>query len=175
MSDRRGNPALQALRIAGGAVAMVIALIWATLDLLLFPLFEPLVLVLSRLALFQRLGARVVRMQPGLVLALFAVPFLLIQAPRVIGLYWMATGAVAEGLALLIGAYLLSLFTVDRIYHTGRGQMLKVRWFAPLLRRVEERRERAKGWVRSAPPWRFAARLATAGRAWVRGFIQPAS
>jgi hypothetical protein len=170
-----GNPVTQVLRLIGRAVATVVVVIWLAFEVLLLPLVRPVVRWLSSLAFFEKLGALIGRLPPYAVLAVLAVPFVLVEPLKAIGLYWMATGLVVRGLALFVFAHLVSLLTLDRIYHAGRSQLMKIDWFAGLMGWLVRLKDRAFGWVRSTPAWRWAAGVGAGVRAWARKLIEPAT
>lgn len=174
-SEESGRgPVYGVLRVIGRAVATVLVVVWAILDELLFPLFRPLIAALSRLRIFETLAVLIARTPPYGVLVLLAVPFVVIEPLKVVALYWIATGWFVRGVLLLIGSYVLSIFTVDRIYHTGRGQLMKIGWFARLMTWIGGLRDRAYAWVRTTAAWQWAARMAAEIRGWVRGLFQTA-
>ncbi len=162
------------LRLAGRVVATAVVLVWLAFEFVLLPLVRPLIGWLSGLRLFERLGALIAGLPPYGVLVLLAIPFVLVEPLKAIGLYWMATGLVVRGLALFIFAHLVSLFTLDRIYHTGRAQLMRIGWFARLMGWVIALRDRALGWIRATAAWKWAAGAAARGRAWARNIVRPA-
>jgi len=166
------NPAVQVLRIVARAVATVIVVVWAIFDELLFPLFRPLLRWLSRLRFFETIGSLIERTPPYGVLVLLAVPFVLIEPLKVVALVWIATGLIVRGVLLLVFSYVLSIFTLDRIYHTGHAQLMKIGWFARLMGWVMGLRDWAFGWVRATAAWRWAAGIGTGVRAWFRRLIE---
>ena len=168
------NPAVQALRAVVRAVAALVVIIWAVFDELLFPLFRPLVAWLSRLKLFEAIGALIGRLPPYAVLVLLAVPFVLIEPLKIVALYWMATGLFIRGVLLLIFSYVLSIFTLDRIYHAGKGQLLRIGWFARLMGWIGGLRDWAFGWVKATAAWQWAARVARGARDWLRNLVRSA-
>ncbi|HEX4296502.1 MAG TPA: hypothetical protein VHZ56_00615 [Devosia sp.] len=163
------HPALRALRAVGRALAVVLVAIWAILYELLFPIFRPLVRWLSGLRLFAFIGAVISRSPPYLVLLMLAVPFVVLEPLKVFALYWIAVGHVVQGTVLLIFAHVLSIFTLDRIYHTGHGQLMRIGWFARLMGWVVELRNWALGWVTRTPAWRSLMRFTQSIRTWFRG------
>src|SRR5689334_6251542 len=104
-----GNPFMHLLRLVGRALATLLVLVWLAFEFVLWPLVRPIVDWLSRLRLFERLGALIGRLPPYAVLVLLAIPFLLVEPLKAVGLYWMATGLVYRGLGLFLFAHLASL------------------------------------------------------------------
>lgn len=172
MAGSRRNPAIVALRLVGRAIALVVVVLWSILDSVLFPLVRPLVGWLSSLRLFEAMGALIGRSPPYLVLVMLAVPFVVIEPVKVFALYWIALGHVVQGTVLLVFAHVLSIFTLDRIYHTGKGQLDKIGWFARLMGWVVGLRDWAFGWVKQTAAWQAAARLAAEARRWVGNLVR---
>ncbi|GGF12464.1 hypothetical protein GCM10011321_00670 [Youhaiella tibetensis] len=162
---------LRALRALARFVVAVVVIVYMALDELLFPLFRPFIGWLSGLRIFELVGAIIARLPPYVVLVLLAVPFVIIEPAKVFALYWGATGHVVEGTVLLVAAEILSIFTCDRIYHTGHGQLMKIGWFRRLMEWLVGLRDKALGWVRSTGLWQAAAKHVRAARAWLRGVI----
>lgn len=168
------NPLMAALRLVGRATATVIVVIWLAFELVLWPLVRPVVDALARLALFEKLGALTGRLPPYGVLVLLAIPFVLVEPLKAVGLVWMATGLFWRGLGLFIFAHLLSLLTLDRIYHAGRTQLLQIGWFARLMGWIVGLRDVAFGWVKATAAWRWASARIDAARRWVRNAARSA-
>lgn len=162
------NPVMSALRLVGRVVATVVVVLWLAFERVLLPLVRPLISWLSGLALFQQLGTFIAGLPPYGVLVLLAIPFVLVEPLKALGLYWMATGLVVRGLALFVFAHLLSLFTLDRIYHTGRTQLMKIGWFARLMTWVVGLRDWALGWLRSTVAWKWTTSTASRITIWAR-------
>ena len=163
---------MQALRIAGREIAVLIVVVWLALDDLFFIFVRPIVEALSRLALFQRLGALIRRLPPYAVLVLLAIPFVVVEPLKVLALYLIATGVVIRGVLLLIAAYFVSILTLDSIYKAGETQLMKIGWFAKLIGWIVELRDWALGWVRSTAAWKWVAERVASVRTWARSLLR---
>ena len=172
MPNTERNPAMAAIRIIGRSIALVVVVLWAILDTLLFPLFRPLIGWLSSLRLFETVGGLIGRSPPYLVLLMLAVPFVVLEPLKVFALYWIAVGHVIQGTILLIFAHALSILTLDRIYHAGKGQLDKIGWFARLMGWVVGLRDWAFGWVKHTAAWQSAANMLAATRLWFRNLVR---
>jgi hypothetical protein len=155
------HPAYRVLRAIGRGVALVFVLGYALLDQLLFPLFRPLLNYFSGLRLFQGIGALLQRLPPYLVLLILAVPFVALEPLKIFALYWLALGHIIQGGILLIVAHALSILTLERLYHAGEGQLMKIGWFARVMGWITGLKDWALNWVKSTPAWKSAARFAT--------------
>lgn len=154
------DSAIRALRAAGRSVVTVVVLFYSLLDALIFPLVRPVIGWLAGLDLFRAIGAAIGRLPPYAVLALLGLAFVVIEPLKALALWWMALGHALTGLALLGGAHLLSLFVVERIYHAGHAQLMRIGWFARLMGWLVGLRDRALAWVRSTSAWKTGRRLA---------------
>lgn len=157
---------LSVLRAVLRVIVSIGVVFYTLLDELLFPLFRPLVRWLSGLKLFEAVGALIRRLPPYGVLVLLGVPFVIIEPAKVLALVWMAEGKLALGIALLVGAQVLSIFTCDRIYHTGHAQLMRIGWFKRLMGWLKGLRDRVLDWVRATPAWAWARALAGRVRRW---------
>ena len=145
---------------------------YAVLDTLLFPLFRPLVDALSRLRLFEAIGALLLRLPPYVVLLILAVPFVVLEPLKVFALYWFALGHLIQGGILLIVAHGASILTLERLYHAGKPQLMQIGWFKRLMTWLGGLRDAAVKLAKSTAAWQWSAGVATGVRAWVRGLLQ---
>jgi hypothetical protein len=174
MNETSGGPLNAALHFVGRVVAAVVVVVWTLLDELLFPLFRPLVRWLSSLRLFEMIGDWLGRLPPYVVLVCLAVPFILIEPLKLVALYWLASGLVIRGIVLMVFSYVLSILTLDRIYHAGHAQLMKIGWFARLMGWVIGLRDGVFGWVKATAAWQAARRMVLAARTWVVRLFRPA-
>ena len=168
------SPILRMLRPIAAFIAGIFVVAYALLDAVVFPLFRPLVRYLSGLRLFAAIGALVGRLPPYLVLIILAVPFVVIEPLKVVALWWVAVGHPVSGLILLAVAEVLSLLVVERLYQAGRGQLLKIRWLAPLLLWSEWLVDLVLGWIKATAAWKWAAGITSSVRLWFRGLFAQA-
>jgi hypothetical protein len=68
----------------------------------------------------------------------------------------------------------VSLFTLDRIFHTGKGQLYKIGWFARLMTWLVGLRDWAFGWVKRTAAWTSLAGTARGVRDWFRTLLRSA-
>ena len=108
----------------------------------------------------------------ALLIAMLAVPFVLIEPLKVFALYWIAVGHIVQGTILLVFSHALSILTLERLYRTGEGQLAKIGWFARLMRWLVGLRDWAFGWVKQTAAWQSAARLASEIRGWFRNLVR---
>jgi hypothetical protein len=173
MAAEQQNPVMAMARVIGRGIAVVVVFAWAVLDELLFPLFRPLIGWLSGFRIFERIGALIAGAPPYMVLVTLAVPFILIEPVKVFALYWTAVGHIVQGTILLLSAHVISVFTLDRIFHTGKDQLYKIAWFARLMNWLVALRDWAFGWVKHTAAWKSLAALARGVRDWFRTLVRP--
>ena len=75
---------------------------------------------------------------------------------------------------LLIVAHGGSILTLERFYHAGEPQLMKIGWFARIMRWLGGLRDRALEIARSTAVWQWSAKVAADFRAWFRGLLQSA-
>ncbi len=168
------NPLVRLLRGIASVVVGVFVVGYTLLDELLFPLFRPLIDWLSGLKLFERLGALIQLLPPYAMLVVLAIPFVLIEPLKVFALWWIASGHIIQGGVLLIFSHVLSILVLERLYHTGHAQLMRIGWFATLMGWLVHLRDVALGFVRQTAAWRWARGVATSIRDWFRGLLQSA-
>jgi hypothetical protein len=169
------NPAIAVLRIIGRVIAVILVVLWAILEAVLFPLFRPLLRWLSGLRLFEAIGALIQRTPPYGVLVMLAVPFFALEPLKVFALYWLALGHVIQGGVLVVFAHVLSIFTLDRIYHAGHDQLMQIGWFKRLMTWIVGIRDWAFGFVKRTPTWQALARWGNEARTWFRTLVRRGS
>jgi hypothetical protein len=109
--------------------------IYTLLDELLFPLFRPLIGWLSALAgCSSASGDWLGRLPPYAALVALGVPFVVIEPMKVVAIWWAGTGHVITGTIGLLLAHALSLLVVERIFHAVYQPLMRIEWFARLLR-----------------------------------------
>ena len=174
MAGTDRGPAMGVLRAIGRFVVGIFVVGYAILDTLLFPLFRPLIRYLSGLRLFEAIGALLVKLPPYVVLLILAVPFAVLEPLKVFALYWFALGHLIQGGILLIVAHGLSILTLERLYHAGKPQLMKIGWFARVMGWLGALRDTALNFAKSTAAWKWAAETASSVRAWFRRVIQSA-
>lgn len=159
-------------RSAVSAPIAAAVLTYRALDRLLGPLVRPVLRGLGRLALLQRLGRAIAEAPPYVVLALLAVPFLLIEPLKALSLYWMAVGHPWEGGAALAACHLLSILTSERVLHLGKPKLMTIPWFATGYIFVADVRDRALAWLHGSRAWRLGVAAADRARAVARRWFR---
>ena len=182
MTDRQPAPAPDAppsalpapVRIIGRIILAILLILWTLLEALLLPIFRPLVARLSELRLFDWLGSLLGRLPPYAALAIFAVPFIVIEPIKAFALYWFGVGHFIQGGVLYVLSHLASILIVERIYFAAHEPLMQIGWFKRLMTWLDGLRRTGLDWARATMVWRASARLAGGVKATVRGWLRAA-
>lgn len=91
--------------------------------------------VFARIPAVARLERRVAALPPLLALAAFAVPMLLILPFKIGALWLIARGRAVGGVGLFVLAKIVSTGVGARLFMLVQPQLMRLPWFARLLRR----------------------------------------
>jgi hypothetical protein len=78
---------------------------------------------------------RIQNLSPYLSLLLLSVPVILVEPLKIVSLYVAGKGHWLTGTGIIIGAYALSLFFVERLFRAVKPKLLMLGWFAKLWTR----------------------------------------
>ena len=107
-------------------IVVVFAALYFLIDAIFFSLIRPLGTWFSKLPVFRWVGSWVRSLGPYPTLALFAVPLIVLEPVKPVGLYLIASGNVIDG-AVLIGVGEIAKITiVERIFHVGRDKLMTI-------------------------------------------------
>ena len=140
-------------------IAEIVVGIYLILDGLIAPLFRPLMRYLSSLRVIQRIERGIASLPPYVILVLLGVPFAIAELAKVYAVLLMGTGHLMTGLAIFIGAYVMSILVCERILHAGKPQLLKIGWFAKGYGWIMAYKDKALAWFRETAVWKMAADL----------------
>ena len=125
--------------------------------------WRPLTAWAARLAQWPplaRLEARIRAAPPGVALALFLLPAVLLFPVKLLALWFIHLGHTVLGVSVIVAAKLLGTALVGRLFIIAEPQLIQFRWFARALqwwrdtkRRVRAALLRSSGW-RAAQRWR---------------------
>ena len=131
---------------------IVLALI---LDGIFRPLYRPVIRVISRITIIQKVETRIARLPRLAILLCLAVPFAIAEPMKIVGLVLIAHGALKSGVVMTVLAHLSTFLIVERIYHAGKEKLLTYGWLGWIMRYVRFARafyDRAKtsslSWIR---------------------------
>ncbi len=128
--------------------------IYVILDTVFRTLFRPLTWWLAKLRLVIRLEQLIAALPAYAVLALLALPFAIAEPAKIYAIYLMSSGHVVTGVVMLIGAYLISVLVVDRIFHAGKPKLMTIPWFAKLWTWISDYKDRLLAWMQSTYVWK---------------------
>ena len=178
-SHRNGNGRFDLVRRVLSAPLTIFLLIYFLLEDLFHRWLAPLFRLLGRLSPFAALGRLLSQLPPYAALVVFAIPFIIVEPIKVFSLFWIGVGHVVTGTVLLVSAYVVSLFVVERLFHVTQHQLLTIRWFAWSYVWIMRLRSWAFAQVESTQFWQTArslGRRVTAavktGFDWLRGRLQ---
>jgi hypothetical protein len=111
-------------------IAFVLVALYFAVDAAFVYVTRPFVEWLGNLRAFSRIRTWIVSLNAYSALALFAVPVMVLEPVKPLAAYLMATGHLASGLGSLIGAEILKLTMVERLFQLNRNKLLSIRAFA---------------------------------------------
>ena len=172
VNEKQSRPAWQRVVRGTGRFVVVVAVVgYTVLDELLFPVFRPLIVWLTGLRLFQRIGEALGRLPPYVALVALGVPFVIIEPAKLLAIWWAAQGHVIQGTLMLLVAQVLSLLVCERIFHAAYQPLMRIGWLRALLGWVFGLRDRAIALARSTVAWKQAIRLVRVVALWWRKTI----
>ncbi|WP_395459621.1 hypothetical protein ACHMW5_27865 [Azospirillum melinis] len=145
-------------------VATLFAVAYFLLDALAYWVVRPVASRIARLPLFARFGQWVAGLGPYPSLVLVLVPLALLEPAKPVGAWLFATGRPMAGAAVIIGAELVKITLVERLFHIAKPKLLTIGWFAWVYVRVTA----WLAWLKETAPVRAARRLLIAVRQFAR-------
>lgn len=145
-------------------VATLFAVAYFLLDALAYWVVRPVARRIARLPLFARFGQWVAGLGPYPSLVLVLVPLALLEPAKPVGAWLFATGRPMAGAAVIIGAELVKITLVERLFHIAKPKLLTIGWFAWGYVRVTA----WLAWLKETAPVRAARRLLIAVRQFAR-------
>jgi hypothetical protein len=89
------------------------------------------------------------RLTPYMALCLLAAPLAVVEPLKLAAVFICGSGHWVTGLIVMLCAYALSVFLVERLFKIVKPKLLKLPWFAEAWRWIVEVRERASRSLRS--------------------------
>jgi hypothetical protein len=125
----RSKPHLRIAR-ALKPVVVVFAALYFLIDAIFFSLIKPLGTWLSKLPMFARIDGWIESLGPYPTFALFAVPLVVLEPIKPVGLYLIAEGKIVDGTVLIALGEIAKITIVERIFHAGRDKLMTIPAFA---------------------------------------------
>lgn len=161
------EPPLQPRRLLSRLLRPVVTLFavaYFLLDALAYWVVRPITRRIARLPLFSRFGPWVAGLGPYPSLILVLVPLALLEPAKPVGAWLFATGRPMAGAGVIIGAELVKITLVERLFHIARPKLLTIGWFAWGYMRVTA----WLAWLKETAPVRTARRLLSTVRQFTR-------
>lgn len=114
----------------------VIVVAASLLDIVVRPLYRPIISALSSLKLFEAFEAWIGTRSRLEILLFLAAPFIVAEPMKFGSLLVIAYGHVRLGVSLMVVAHLITFVLVERIYRAGQKKLLTYVWLAWLMRYV---------------------------------------
>lgn len=153
-----------------GVIAEIAVTIYLVFDGIFRPLFRPLSRWLAKLRLVLLFEEAIGRLPPYAVLALLVVPFAVAEPAKVYAVYLMASGHALIGILIMIGAYIVSIVVVDRIFTAGKAKLFTIPWFLKLWTWLCAYRDRMLAWLKATYVWQRASEVKQQFRGWLLSF-----
>jgi hypothetical protein len=128
-TSRRLKPRKR-VRKALKPVVIAFAVLYFLIDALFFALIKPLGTWLSKFRIFARVGSWVRSLGPYSTLALFVIPFIVLEPIKPVGLYLIASGRVIDGTLVIGVGEVLKITIVERLFQVGRDKLMTIPAFA---------------------------------------------
>jgi hypothetical protein len=109
---------------------ITVAVLYFLIDALFFSLIKPLGTWLSKFRIFARVGNWIRSLGPYPTLALFVIPFIVLEPIKPVGLYLIATGRVIDGTLVISVGEVLKITIVERLFQVGRDKLMTIPAFA---------------------------------------------
>jgi hypothetical protein len=139
--------------------------------------WRPLTRLAERLARWgpiERLERRIRAAPPGLALALFLVPALLLFPIKVFALWLIHLGRTSLGVSAIVLAKLLGTALLGRLFVLTEPQLVHFRWFARTLEWWRATKRRVREALRQWTPWQAVRRAWRRTSLWVRRRVRSA-
>ena len=149
-------------------LGFVLVALYFAVDALFSYVTRPIVGCIGGLRIFGKIRAWIVSLNAYSALALFAVPVIVLEPVKPVAAYLMATGHLASGLGSLVGAEILKLTVVERLFQLNRSKLLSIRAFAWGYGYWKQMVD----WVQSTKAWRAILLLKARYVETLRGFRQ---
>jgi hypothetical protein len=117
-------------------IAIIFAAIYFLIDAVFISLIKPLGKWLSKLPIFARIDDLIRSLGPYPTFALFAVPVIVLEPIKPVGLYFIAEGNVVDGAVLIAIGEIAKITIIERIFHAGRDKLMTIPAFAWCYERV---------------------------------------
>jgi hypothetical protein len=89
------------------------------------------------------------KLSPYASLCLLAVPLMLAEPLKMVAVFIFGSGHWLAGLVVMLCAYAVSVFLVERLFKIVKPKLLTLSWFVTIWRKVIDARRTALRWIKS--------------------------
>lgn len=122
-------------RILRGLGFLLGLLYFATEDLARF-LVAPVLAGLAKLRVWQRVESVIAALPPFGALCVLAVPMLVLEPVKLAALWWIASGRLLVGAAVLAAAKIVGMAVILRLHAIAEPKLLSIGWYKSIHDRV---------------------------------------
>jgi hypothetical protein len=130
-----GKTAAATGRIMRGLGFLLGLVYFATEDLARF-LVAPVLAGLAKLRLWQLVESLIAKLPPYGTLCVLAIPMLLLEPVKLAALWWIASGRLLAGAAVLIAAKIVGMAVILRLHAIAEPKLLSIGWYKRIHDRV---------------------------------------
>lgn len=163
-------------RLARALLAIPAVFYFLLADLVMWAI-APALDLLARLAFWHRVELAIAALPAYGALIVLAVPVVLLEPPKALALWWMATGKFWPGLVVLLAAKAFEFAVILRLHAIATPKLLSIAWYAWLHHAVLALRAKLYAALATLPgalaALRFARVLARAVRDTAWRFLAP--
>jgi hypothetical protein len=105
-----------------------------------------------------RLRRSLRELSPYAALFVLALPLLIIEPLKLVAAVIFGGGHWLLGLLVLLIAYALSIFIVERLFHVVKPKLIRLAWFGALWKMAIALRKKTRNWIRDRATRHFGAR-----------------
>jgi hypothetical protein len=135
-------------------LVVVIAALYFAIDGLILAALRPLLKRILHLKLFRSIERWIESLGPYSTLAVFLIPLILLEPVKPLSAYLMVSGHFVSGVLALVLGEVLKILIVERVFHTGRPKLMKIKAFA----RTHDFVVGWLTWLQALPPWQAVRR-----------------
>jgi len=147
-------------------IVLAIAVPYFLLDAIFAAVAIPLSRWIAGHWAFARIHRWILSLQPYPTLLLLAVPVIVLEPVKPVGLYLIGTGHATLGLSALVIAEILKLVLIERLFSVSRDKLLSIPAFAWGYGKYSA----VKGWLMSFEVWQRVLRWSRTARAAAQRF-----
>jgi hypothetical protein len=146
----------------------LLAAVYFLLDAVLLPVAGLISNWIGEHRMFCSLRAWVLSLRPYPTLLLFAVPVIVLEPVKPVGLYWIATGHVHLGCTVIVVGEILKLVLIERLFCISRDKLMSI----PAFSWAYAKYRAALDWAASIEAWQAVRRFSLMAQTSVRRHLR---